>query len=234
MENELDELVSALRQSSSQLHETSSSPRRPTNPGTNPKRKSGARDRANQSFRRNGPNAPFFVPDEEGDAAAAEDGGENACSREWFRAPNDPNPYKRTTHINEDETQTSEDEGECFPSTYMADKDLSYNRNAMWGMDENMWTDDMRSAYDTIVKFIQENFSCNMRNQDLIENVYKYYHEEIRSNYPDLPAWTRKSIYNFIFHYSDTNESDERQVRDFVPYKPFFLIVCMLLHRLRE
>ena len=173
---------------------------------------------------RNKTTFPSFIPDVDGLDGDGGDGvgGNSGPTRVWSRAPNDPAPYKRFRYHGGVETAVDEDEGEdaeeeeeeepegvCFPSVYASDE-----RHSDGAGERELWSEDMKSAYETVLRFINENYACNMTNADLVENVSKYYHEQIRGNYPELPPWSRRSIHNFIFHYSDAADGEERQATE--------------------
>lgn len=127
------------------------------------------------------------------------DGNDDEASKEFMRVPNDPIPfdgYEKSDVVSE---------GICFPSQFAPDIPESL---------DDMASEDIKTAYSRITKMIKENYSNNMVTRDLVNNVHKFYEENIRANYPDMPPWSKKSIYNYIFFNSDSGETDERQANE--------------------
>lgn len=125
--------------------------------------------------------------------------GEEEGSKEYMRVPNDPLPFDGY------EKSEAVSEGVCFPSQFAPDIPDSL---------DDMASEDIKTAYDRITKMIKENYSNNMVTRDLVNCVHKFYEDSIRSNYPDMPAWSKKSIYNYIFFNSESGETDERQANE--------------------
>lgn len=134
---------------------------------------------------------PDFVAD------GNEDGG--APPREYMRVPNDASPFEGHG------TCGGEGEGVCFPSQFAPDAVTD---------DDDMAADDLRTAYDRMMRMIRDNYSNNMVTGDLVDNVHRFYEQNVRANYPDMPVWTKRSIYNFIFFHAEPVEVEERQANE--------------------
>jgi hypothetical protein len=135
----------------------------------------------------------FLINDEDCD-----NDGENK-SKEYMRAPNDPRPFDGY-----DKSDVAS-EGVCFPSQFVPD--------VPEGMSD-MASEDIKTAYGRIERMIKENYANNMATKDLVNNVQKFYDEQIRANYPDMPPWSKKSIYNYIFFNSESEDAEERQANE--------------------
>ena len=52
---------------------------------------------------------------------------------------------------------------------------------------------------------VDRHLGNNTSMKDLVEAVHSFYENRIRSNY-DYGAWSKKSIYNYVMHYSANSE----------------------------
>jgi hypothetical protein len=137
---------------------------------------------------------PGFVP---GDDDGIEEGA--ATEKVYMRVPNDPVPYEGY------EKSEGASEGVCFPSQFVPDIPEDY---------DDMASEDVRTAYDKILKMVKDNYANNMVTKDLVNNIHSFYEENIRGNYPDMPIWSKRSIYNFIFFNSESVDAEERQANE--------------------
>ena len=125
--------------------------------------------------------------------------GDDVPEKVYVRVPNDPPPF--------DGYERSEvcSEGVCFPSQFVPDIPDELG---------DMASEDIRTAYAKIDEMVKENYANSMVTRDLVNNIFCFYEDNIRKNYPDMPVWTKKSIYNYIFFNSDAANVEERQTNE--------------------
>jgi len=116
-----------------------------------------------------------FVPNADLDEAAST----------RVRAPDDEQPYG-------DDDNTSF----CFASQFTpGDEDDPADLGAS----------ELRDAYREMHALVVRHLGNNTSMRDLVDAVYSFYENRIRSNY-DYGEWSRRSIYRYVMHYSANSE----------------------------
>ena len=67
---------------------------------------------------------------------------------------------------------------------------------------------ELRDAYRQLHALVDRHLGNNTSMRDLVDAVHSFYESRIRCNY-DYGAWSRKSIYRYVMHYS-TNSEDRQ------------------------
>jgi hypothetical protein len=132
-------------------------------------------------------------------AAEEHEGGARPC-----RAPGDSLPY-----------DPGEEEGPCFASLYQAEEED--------GGDAGIGGDELRHAFRAMHALIDRYHGNNTSDADLVDAVHAFYEKNIRSAY-DYGPWSRKSIWNYIIHYSQ--QATDRQAADNI--KMLYRQICFL------
>lgn len=96
------------------------------------------------------------------------------------RAPRDPAPYR------EDDVDDDGD-NRCVACEYVASTSGCNNEDS----------DALQQLHDIIVK----THNCKCSDAQLVEIVHEFYEKEIRRWNENLGAWSRKSIYEHIYHH---------------------------------
>lgn len=127
------------------------------------------------------------------DAEDAEDGLADAAARgvignealgaalTYARAACDEAPY--------DETE-GEDDAPCVACVYVAATEDADEDDA-----------DKRDVLRQLHDLILANHNCRCSDRQLVEMVHEFYEREIRAWRPELGAWSRRAIYNHIYHH---------------------------------
>lgn len=84
-----------------------------------------------------------------------------------------------------------EPEGACFMSAFVPVDD-----------DASVGAEDIKHAFRGILEIIDQLCNVNTSTKDLIDAVESYYNANILQAYPSYGAWSRKSIFRFIFQHS--------------------------------
>lgn len=119
------------------------------------------------------------------DRGRAEEGREQRFENldvqtEPMRNPLDQAPYPESL---------DEDEGDCFPSIFQAINDK----------DSSLAAEELRHMWTRLQILIDRALESKSTPADVVNMTYDYYEKYIRSEFDSAPAWSKKSIYRYIY-----------------------------------
>jgi hypothetical protein len=156
--------------------------------------------------------ATGFTGEMEGGSSGESEGNEGEGRAAGERA--EPSPVRRTAGFFPDEEENEyrqgpapmdeECEGEfCFPSTYG-----QASIQGVSGMGRVDHTDAIKFIDSSIAKLHGE----GARLRDIVDFVFDFYENEVRTAYPSLPTWTKTSIRKYIFVWAPQDQAEDRQL----------------------